>query len=131
MDCVFCSIIKGEIPSFKVYEDENVYAFLDINPVSKGHTLVTSKKHVQRMEQVEADYFAGVQKVAKSIAKTYGDYNTLVNNGELAGQEVKHLHTHLIPRTGQEKFKIDFVHEAYLEGEADEARLKIIDNFKN
>lgn len=107
-DCIFCKIIDGEIPSAKVYEDDDVYAFLDISQVTKGHTLVIPKKHVKNIyetdQNVAETLFARVPKIANAIKETYEPIglNMLNNNEEPAGQSVFHLHIHLIPRYGKE-----------------------------
>ncbi|WP_319507692.1 HIT family protein [uncultured Methanolobus sp.] len=104
MDCLFCKIVAGEIPSHKVYEDDFVYAFLDIFPCSEGHTIVLPKKHFGRFTDMEegdaASLFASVNKVAKTVEKTLGleGMNIGINNGEIAGQTVPHVHVHIIPR---------------------------------
>ncbi len=108
MDCIFCRIIAGEIPSYKVYEDENVLAFLDINPVSEGHILVVPKKHYERITEMSEEelknFFASVQKVAKLVEnKLSKDYNIVINHGKLAGQVINHVHVHIIPRKGNEE----------------------------
>jgi histidine triad (HIT) family protein len=103
-DCIFCKIVNGEIPSAKVYEDEHVYAFLDISQVTKGHTLVIPKKHTPNVFEIESEeagnLFAAVPKIANAIKKAYEPkgLNLLQNNGEFAYQSVFHLHIHLIPR---------------------------------
>ncbi|MFC7320186.1 HIT family protein [Halobacillus campisalis] len=107
-DCIFCKIISRDIPSAKVYEDEEVYAFLDISQVTKGHTLVIPKTHTQDIystdEQTAEQLFARVPKVAKAIKTAFQPIgmNLLNNNEEPAGQSVFHLHIHLIPRYGKE-----------------------------
>lgn len=106
-DCIFCKIINGEIPSAKVYENEHVYAFLDISQVTKGHTLVIPKVHKENVyeltEEIASNLFKEVPKIANAIKKAYNPIglNTLNNNGELAGQSVYHFHLHLIPRYGE------------------------------
>ena len=103
-DCIFCKIAKGEIPSFKIYEDENVLAYLDINPFAPGHTLVIPKAHstglVDTSDGMLAIVMAAVRKVAAHLktALPCDGFNILQNNGEAAGQTVKHLHFHIIPR---------------------------------
>lgn len=102
--CIFCSIAKGEIPSFKVYEDELVLAYLDINPFTRGHTLVIPKAHAEDL--LDADdallekIVVRVKKVAAHLkaALPCDGFNILQNNGEAAGQTVHHLHFHIIPR---------------------------------
>ena len=103
-DCVFCAIAAGEIPSFKVYEDDAVLAYLDINPFTKGHTLVIPKKHSTGLldtdDAVLAAVVARVRKVAARLKEALpcDGFNILQNNGEAAGQTVKHLHFHIVPR---------------------------------
>ncbi|WP_117170832.1 HIT family protein [Paraliobacillus sediminis] len=107
-DCIFCKIVSGEIPSSKVYEDDAVYAFLDLSQVTKGHTLVIPKKHTKDIyetsDEIAGDLFARVPKIAKGIKETFQPLgiNMLSNTGEAAGQSVFHLHMHLIPRYGKE-----------------------------
>lgn len=106
-DCVFCKIINGELPSAKVYEDEHVFAFLDLSQVTKGHTLVIPKEHVPNVyelpEEVAANLFKAVPKIANAVKKAYEPIglNVLNNNGEAAGQSVFHIHLHIIPRYGK------------------------------
>ena len=103
-DCIFCAIAAGEIPSFKVYEDELVLAYLDINPFSKGHTLVIPKKHSAGLldtdDETLAAVIARVRKVAAHLKGKLGcdGFNVLQNNGEAAGQTVRHVHFHIVPR---------------------------------
>lgn len=103
-DCVFCAIAAGEIPSFKIYEDDSVLAFLDINPFSEGHTLVIPKEHYKNLLEVPPAVLAvlleRVQKVASHIAATLPceGFNILQNNGAVAGQTVNHIHFHIVPR---------------------------------
>ncbi|NPA86341.1 MAG: HIT family protein [bacterium] len=108
MDCVFCRIVRGELPCYKVYEDEHCVAFLDINPVSKGHLLVVPKVHATKITELSpqqlCSLLAAVQLLAKKIEeKLTQHYNIVINQGKLAGQEIEHLHIHLIPRYGQEQ----------------------------
>ena len=101
MNCVFCKIINNEIPSYKIYEDEIVYAFLDINPDSVGHTLIIPKKHYQDLVDIENDVLSHIMKIAKKLKKILEEKLncngiTLVqNNGAI--QDVKHYHLHLKP----------------------------------
>ncbi len=100
-DCVFCKIIDGEIPSYKVYEDENMIAILDANPVSKGHTLVIPKNHVETIHEAEGMEYLheGLVKVSNALQEAFDPegINIAQNNGEKAGQEVFHLHFHVTP----------------------------------
>ena len=104
MDCIFCKIIKGEIPSYKIYEDEKTYAFLDIACDSFGHTLVIPKKHCQNVLDCDDEYLQATILSAKKIAKHYVEdcgfdgVNILNASGESAQQTVFHLHMHIIPR---------------------------------
>ena len=112
-NCVFCAIAANEIPSFKVYEDDLVLAYLDINPFSKGHTLVIPKEHSSGLldtpEETLAALVARVKKVASHLKATLpcDGFNILQNNGEAAGQTVMHIHFHIVPRYGKEE--ISFV----------------------
>lgn len=101
-DCIFCKIIKQEIPSDKVYEDEFVYAFKDINPISPTHILVIPKKHFANLNEVEAEdkhFLSEILFRAKEIAKEQGienGFRTIINTGTGAGQTVFHIHLHLL-----------------------------------
>lgn len=102
-NCLFCKIIAGEIPSKKVYEDENVYAFHDINPNAPVHVLVIPKKHVSSIQEVSAENIDAVSKVLQAIpviASQLGlaenGYRVITNCGEDGGQTVKHLHFHVL-----------------------------------
>ena len=103
-DCIFCAIADGEIPSFKIYEDDEVLAYLDINPFSEGHTLVIPKEHREGLLDADdallAKLVSRVRKVAEHIklALPCDGFNILQNNGEAAGQTVRHIHFHIIPR---------------------------------
>ncbi|MDT2755795.1 HIT family protein [Enterococcus asini] len=115
-DCIFCKIINQEIPSYKVYEDEAVYAFLDLSQATKGHTLVVPKKHVTDIfeydEELAATLFARIPKIARALEKALPNcqgMNIINNNKELAYQSVFHSHVHLIPRYSKEDdFSIHF-----------------------
>ena len=104
MSCIFCKIIKGKIPCYKVYEDEATFVFLDIAPVNYGHTLVIPKKHYKNLEDIpeeELNYvIKTVKRVGFAIKKGLGvkGYNVQLNNGSIAGQVIHHIHFHIIPR---------------------------------
>ena len=109
MDCLFCKIVEGEIPSTKVYEDENVLAFKDINPNAKVHVLVIPKTHINSVDCVDANnidvvskVIAAIPTVAKECGLTNG-YRVITNVGEDGGQSVKHLHFHIL---GGEKLPV-------------------------
>ncbi|GAB5550445.1 MAG: HIT family protein [Saprospiraceae bacterium] len=103
-DCIFCKIVKGEAPSWKVFENEYVYAFLDINPVSRYHTLIIPKKHYENIFDVSDEDLREVISVVGKLAKWYkeklGIHNLQVinSNGRAGQQDVFHLHYHIIPR---------------------------------
>lgn len=102
MECIFCKIIKGEILSKKIYEDEKVLAFLDINPMSPGHTLIIPKKHTLDIQSIDKDeliYILGVvRKLSIEITdKMMADGYSIIQNNGIA-QDVKHFHIHIIPR---------------------------------
>ncbi|WP_159561747.1 HIT family protein [Streptococcus halichoeri] len=103
-DCIFCKIIAGEIPASKVYEDDQVLAFLDITQTTKGHTLLVPKKHVRNVLAMDAETakttFARLPKIARGLQKATGAQamNIINNNEPLAGQTVFHAHIHLVPR---------------------------------
>ena len=103
-NCIFCKIVKGEIPSNKVYEDDKTLAFLDINPVSRGHTLVIPKNHCTDIFDIEEEdakaVISAAKKVADAVMRGLGaaGINLLNSNKKAAGQEVFHYHMHVIPR---------------------------------
>ena len=104
-DCVFCKIIRGEIPSFKVFEDDEILAFMDVNPVAAGHALVIPKFHSKDIHETPGEWvsvtFAGAKLVARAVAKTLdpAGINIVQANGPGAKQSVFHLHVHVIPRS--------------------------------
>ncbi len=102
-DCLFCKIIKGEIPSKKVYEDEDVLAFYDINPAAPIHILVIPKKHIKSLADIEEDdekLLGKIHMVINKIAEEKGfkeeGYRVIINCGKNGGQEVMHLHFHIL-----------------------------------
>lgn len=102
-DCVFCKIINGEIPSEKVYEDDKVLAFKDINPAAPIHVLVIPKEHVQNVLEINlenkemiSDIFLAINKIAKQLGIEDDGFRIINNCGKDAGQEVMHLHFHLL-----------------------------------
>ncbi|MCG1029482.1 HIT family protein [Virgibacillus halodenitrificans] len=107
-DCIFCKILNGDIPSAKVYEDDHVYAFLDISQVTKGHTLVIPKQHTKNIyetpPEVAKELFARIPQIANAIKNVYKPVgmNLLNNNEAPADQSVFHLHIHIIPRYGED-----------------------------
>ncbi|EXJ60366.1 bis(5'-nucleosidyl)-tetraphosphatase [Cladophialophora yegresii CBS 114405] len=101
--CIFCKIVKGDIPSFKLFENDKVLAFMDIQPLSKGHALVIPKHHGEKLTDIPDDSLIDILHVLKKIAVATGaeNYNVLQNNGRLAHQEVDHVHFHLIPKPNE------------------------------
>ena len=101
-DCLFCSIIKGDIPGTKIYEDEQVYAFLDINPVAPVHILVAPKAHIANLAEIDSENSGVVAAIFEAIAKIASDqglengYRIVSNVGVHGCQSVDHLHFHLI-----------------------------------
>lgn len=111
--CIFCKIINGEIPSFKIYEDEYFLAFLDISQSTRGHTLIIPKKHFDSFYTLEDDYLKRIMKVAQEISFLLKEklgassVNLINNSGALAGQTVNHFHLHVIPRYPNDGVKIN------------------------
>lgn len=107
-NCIFCKIISGEISSSKVYEDDQVLAFLDITQTTPGHTLIIPKKHVRNVLEMDAELasetFSRLPKIARALKKATDApaMNIINNNEEIAGQSVFHAHIHLVPRYGSE-----------------------------
>lgn len=103
-DCLFCKIASGEIPAENIYEDEKISAFLDINPSAPGHTMVIPKRHYPNIkelpESLTGDLFVAVKRVAQMLEKALETSHFTIgfNNGRLSGQEIDHIHVHLIPR---------------------------------
>jgi histidine triad (HIT) family protein len=103
-DCVFCKMVAGQIPVIKLYEDDAVLAFLDINPISDGHSLVIPKQHFEKLDECPAEVLAQVAsrlgKIAAAVSSGVSSqgYNLLCNTGRAAGQVVEHLHFHIVPR---------------------------------
>lgn len=109
MDCLFCEIIKENIPSKKVYEDDKVFVFLDINPNTNGHMLIVPKKHVVTVDDIDNNLAIHILEVEKKLKRLLEEKLnieglTIVQNNGL-GQEVKHYHVHLIPRYKDDNWK--------------------------
>lgn len=112
--CIFCKIANGEIPSYKVYEDDDFLAFLDISQATIGHTLVIPKNHINNFLTAEnstiSKAYVIASKVAHALKKSLNvhDFNILSNCGEKAGQTIDHFHIHIIPRYDGDDLKIEF-----------------------
>ncbi len=110
INCIFCKIVSGQIPSTKIYEDELVLAFLDISPITKGHTLVIPKIHYQSISTVPQEtagkitYLAGRIGVAFKRALDVDGFNLHLSDGTCAGQVVMHVHMHVVPRHPEDGF---------------------------
>jgi len=108
-DSVFCRIMRGEIPCHRVYEDSLVFAFLDINPIAEGHTLVVPKEPATTLDQLSDESAAAIGRVLPRICRAVmqatgtAAYNVLQNNGALAHLAVLHVHFHIIPRPSELK----------------------------
>ena len=117
--CIFCKILNKEIPSYKIYEDEDFYAMLDISQATPGHTLVLPKKHITNIfdlpEELASKLFVVVKKVSDMLKEKLGfnDLNILNNSGEVAGQTVMHLHIHIIPRYSKDEINLSPVEQEY------------------
>ena len=102
--CIFCKIVAGEIPSYKVYEDDAVLAFLDIKPATRGHALVIPKRHAENVFEISEDDLEKVAVVAKKLSIKIKDVlqadgiRLSQSNGKVAGQDIMHFHVHIIPR---------------------------------
>lgn len=109
-DCLFCKIASGEIPAKVVHQDEHTLAFLDINPLRRGHTLLIPKRHVARLSALgpedAANYLRVVPHLVAAIEKALGAEGATVawNDGPAAGQEVGHVHLHIVPRNQGDGF---------------------------
>jgi len=129
-ECIFCKIVKGEIPSNKIYENNSFFAFLDIAPVNKGHTLVIPKKHYKNIldmpEKELKGYMETIQKVSRMVIKGINADGISINmsNEPAAGQVVMHTHVHIIPRLKDDGLKL-WPQGKYEEGEASKIKTKI------
>ena len=129
--CIFCKIVKGEIPSSKVYEDANFLAFLDIRPLNKGHTLVIPKKHYETVLDIPDEDIKEMSHLIKKISQALSlaiapdGFNIFCNNNQAAGQEVPHLHFHIAPRFMNDGHTFKWSHGRYKEGEIELIQEKI------
>ena len=116
-NCIFCKIINNEIPSKKIYEDDDFLAMLDIAPATKGHVLIVPKEHAETMTELSDEKLSKILVLAKKIiaamkkVHSFTDYNIIQNNGRLAGQTVNHYHMHLIPRYSVDEVSLWSPHE--------------------
>lgn len=130
-DCLFCKIIRGEIPSAKVYEDKHSFAFLDINPVNPGHTLFVPKKHFTNLyetpDETLKEITPTIKKLAVAVKKAVSadGINIGMNNDSAAGQLIFHAHFHIIPRHAEDGFRHWRGKRAYKDGEMNQTAEKI------
>jgi len=124
-ECLFCKIANGESPSFKLFEDEFVIAFLDLSPVNYGHTLVVPKEHVINIDSASEELLCTIMKSIKKVGFALKEglrvegYNILLNNDAVAGQVIPHIHFHVIPRTKEDKLR-HWPQQRYGDGEIEE-----------
>lgn len=136
-DCIFCKIIDGQIPATKIYENQNVVAFLDIGPVSEGHTLLIHKEHTCSVADTNPDIMCQLAQalppLARAVEKAMNadGYNVLCNNGRAAGQLVDHLHFHIIPRKNDDGVFNRWPKFDYTQGQVEKISQKIIQNLSN
>ena len=135
-DCIFCKIIAGEIPSRKIYEDDLVYAFLDIAPINFGHVLVIPKEHHESASSIPEATAGRMMKIGSRLgialkrALDYDAYNLHLADGKAAGQVVMHAHLHVIPRGVDDDFRWNWRQLQYADGAAAELANKVIAKFK-
>ena len=113
-DCIFCKIIENKVPSFKIYEDKDVLAFLEIRPLTQGHTLIIPKKHFETIFDIDEDYLRKIVVVAKKVSekmkkelKAEG-VNLFQRSGLAAEQGVFHFHLHVVPRKKGDNINLDY-----------------------
>jgi len=129
-DCLFCQIVAGEVPSFKVAESDNAIAILDVNPVNPGHTLIIPKKHSESMldadDEILKEMILFTKRVAQAILDAFGydAFNLELNNGRISGQIIPHLHWHIVPRTADDGLQ-HWPGKKYPGGEAEKVAEKI------
>ena len=121
-DCILCKIIDGTIPSAKIYEDDLVYAFLDISPINFGHTLVIPKEHHQSAATIPEETAGRMFRIASRIGiqlkrlEEFDAYNLHLADGTAAGQVVMHAHLHVVPRGAEDGFRWNWRQLTYPEG---------------
>lgn len=131
MECIFCKIVKGEMPCRKVHEDKSTLAFLDINPANPGHVLVIPKKHTESIFEIDEedlrDTISATKKIATLIKEKLGvEYMQIIqNNGRLAGQLVSHIHFHIIPRFEKDNVIFTYQRKDLSDKDLDEIQKKL------
>lgn len=133
-DCLFCKMVSGHIPVTKIYEDDCLLGFMDIGPISDGHTLVIPKQHFEKLHECPPEILSAVAsqlgRIAGAVAAAMNSdgYNLLCNNGRAAGQIVKHLHFHIIPRKNGDGVFNRWPSYKYPEGKMEKIADKIREN---
>ncbi|MDF2700991.1 MAG: hypothetical protein K0Q49_2555 [Haloplasmataceae bacterium] len=139
-NCLFCKIINGDIPSVKIFENNDIIAFLDISQVTKGHTLVIPKHHYENVFQLDGDTIASIfrpiPKIAEAIKSAFNanGINIINNNGEVAGQTIFHYHVHIVPRYNEDDgFRAIYTNhmDKYSREDLVEFAKRITDNIKD
>ncbi len=134
-ECIFCKIVRGELPKYKIYEDDNALAFLDIHPVSPGHTLVIPKEHAGNIFEISPEHWGFVQEAVRKVAIALENtmeangVNLMMNNREHAGQVVDHAHVHVIPRFKGDNLKL-WPHKDYEDQVAEKIATKVRSQFE-
>ena len=119
--CLFCSIVEWSIPHYRVYEDNSFIGILDINPASKGHTIIIPKKHFQFIGEVESDFSIPIKEITKKIYEALNaDANIMINNGQNAGQKINHISISIIPRYENDSINLELSQKKALEEELKE-----------
>lgn len=124
-DCIFCKIVAGEIPCFKLYEDDTSLAFMDINPANPGHALAIVKEHWENLHEIPDEALAGVAQTAKRVARATqavvapDGINLVQANGPGAMQSVPHFHFHVLPRQTGDDLSLNWGHNP---GDMDEVK---------
>jgi len=122
-DCIFCKIVKGDIPSEKLLEDSASLAFMDIGPVAPGHALLIPRNHFSTVDEMDPEtagqVLANLPRLVSAIkgATECEGVNVLQNNGSVAGQLVGHVHFHIIPRNTRDRFEFNWPADKYQEGQ--------------
>ncbi len=129
--CIFCRIVAGQVPSIRVFENDHILAFLDIHPISEGHTLLIPKTHVISLGECQESVLTAMMRVVGPLSRSVvqascaAGFNLLCNNGRAAGQLVDHVHFHLIPRHAGDGVLAHWPHTEYPSGKAEEMAEKI------
>ncbi len=136
-NCVFCKIVSGEIPSMSVTETEYALSFLDVAPLAEGHLLVIPKRHYARLDEMPQEALGQLMRLLSPLARAVqkvtgaGGYNILQNNGGVAGQVVKHVHFHIIPRSQGDGLGYRWLAKEYQSGRGEQVRNQLLQALKS